>query len=246
MMIIAAAQTIPVRENIQQNISNHCKLIELAAAHKVQLLIFPELSLTGYERENAERLSFTPDDPRLKDLQELAVKYQMIVIAGAPIKLATGLHIGAFIISPDHTISFYTKQFLHDGEEVSFVAGNLHNPQITLEDESFSLAICADLENPVHAENASKIQSTGYLAGIFYTPNGITGGLDKLKGYAKQYSFNVLMSNFAGESYGIPSAGSSSFWSNKGELLAQLNSSEEGLVIAYKDKNEWAAQSIFK
>lgn len=244
-MIIAAAQTIPVRENIQQNISNHCKLIELAAAHHVQLLIFPELSLTGYEREHAEGLSFTPDDSRLKDLKELAVKYQMTVIAGAPIKLTTGLYIGSFIISPDHPTSFYTKQFLHDGEEVSFVAGNLHNPRIMLEEESFSLAICADLENPVHAENASKTGSTNYLASIFYTPNGIEGGLSKLKGYAEQLSFNVLMSNFAGESYGMPSAGKSSFWSNKGELLAQLNSSEEGLVIASRDNHKWSAQSIY-
>jgi len=184
-MIIAAAQTIPKRENIQENINDHCRLIELAAAHKVQLLVFPELSLTGYERENAERLSFIPNDPRLKPLQELAAKYQMTVLAGAPMKLSAGLHIGAFIISPNHTISFYTKQFLHDGEEIAFVAGNAHNPQIMLGGEVFSLAICADLENPVHAENAAKTNSTIYLASIFYTPNGIAGGLEKLRDYAK-------------------------------------------------------------
>lgn len=243
-MIIAAAQTTPKKENIQENINDHCRLIELAAAHKVQLLVFPELSLTGYERENAERLSFIPDDPRLKPLQELADKYQMIVLAGAPIKLPAGLHIGAFIISPSHPISFYTKQFLHDGEEIAFVAGNEHNPQIKLGEESFSLAICADLENPVHAENASKANSTVYLASIFYTPNGIAGGLHKLKNYAAQYSFNVLMSNYGGESYGMASGGQSSFWSASGALKATLNSSGESLLIATKDKNEWTVEGI--
>ncbi|WP_158797652.1 carbon-nitrogen hydrolase family protein [Pedobacter sp. L105] len=239
-MIIAAAQTIPKQENIK----DHCRWIELAAAHQVQLLIFPELSLTGYQREKAEELSFVPDDPRLKPLQELAIKHEMIVIAGAPIQLPSGLHIGSFILFPDRSILLYTKQFLHDGEELYFVPGNLHNPQLKLEGESFSLAICADLENPAHPENASKTKSTAYLTSIFYTPNGIAGGLSKLQNYAAKYSFNVLMANYGGDSYGMQSGGQSSFWTNAGEQKATLNFSGEGLIIAEKNNTEWTARIV--
>jgi len=243
-MIIAAAQTIPKEDNTQQNMDDHCRLVELAALHKAQLIIFPELSLTGYERENAEKLSFVPDDPRLEPLKELAAKHHIIIIAGAPLKLTTDLYIGAFIIFPNNTTLLYTKQFLHDGEEINFIPGNVHNPQIILEDESFSLAICADLENTVHAENACKAKSTTYLASIFYSPNGIEGGLNKLQIYAKEHAFNVFMANYGGESYKFQSGGKSSFWSASGELKASLNVSGEGLLVATKAKKSWSVKAI--
>jgi predicted amidohydrolase len=48
-MKICAAQTRPVRGDIQTNIDNHKKLIDLAVSNGADIIIFPELSLTGYE-----------------------------------------------------------------------------------------------------------------------------------------------------------------------------------------------------
>jgi len=64
-MILAAAQTKPTRGDIKENLLDHYRLIELAADHGANLIVFPELSITGYERETAESLSFTIDDSRL-------------------------------------------------------------------------------------------------------------------------------------------------------------------------------------
>ena len=52
-MKICAAQTRPVKGNIQQNIENHKKLINLAVVNGADIIIFPELSITGYEPELA-------------------------------------------------------------------------------------------------------------------------------------------------------------------------------------------------
>lgn len=149
-MIIAAAQTKPHNGNIDANINDHLRFIEIAALHGVQLIVFPEMSLTGYERERAVELSFIPDDTRLNVLKELAVLHNMAIIVGAPISISGQLHIGSFIFSPDNTVSIYTKQFLHPGEEIAFSPKVNFNPVIQLAGETISLGICADIVNPLH------------------------------------------------------------------------------------------------
>jgi len=67
-MKIAAAQIKPIDKNIDANIQNHLRMIELAAQQNVKLILFPEMSLTGYERDKAEALSFTENDERLSVL----------------------------------------------------------------------------------------------------------------------------------------------------------------------------------
>ena len=48
-MKICVAQTRPLKGDIKGNIENHKKLIASAVSHQADLIIFPELSLTGYE-----------------------------------------------------------------------------------------------------------------------------------------------------------------------------------------------------
>ncbi|MNL86154.1 hypothetical protein D3C87_2147480 [compost metagenome] len=55
---------------------------------------------------------------------------------------------------------------------------------------------------------------------------------------------NVLMSNFSGESWGSPSAGQSAFWNNKGELVAQMNDSDSGLLLVEKQGDDWTSTII--
>ena len=46
---LAAAQTVPVRGDVEANLAQHVRLVRVAAEEKAQVLVFPELSLTGYE-----------------------------------------------------------------------------------------------------------------------------------------------------------------------------------------------------
>ncbi|MBI3234795.1 MAG: carbon-nitrogen hydrolase family protein [Bacteroidetes bacterium] len=230
-MKIAAAQIKPINKNTYANIQTHFSMIELAAQQNVELILFPEMSLTGYEREVAEELSFTENDARLSVLVEKAKQYQMYIIVGAPIKMESELFIGSFIFYPSGTIKIYTKQFLHDGEEINFSSSNKSNPLIEWQDEKISMAICADINHPIHAENASKQKTTLYLASIFYTPTGIDEAYNQLSVYAKKYAMNILMANYVGSSYSIAAAGKSAYWSKNGMLVSQLGSEEENLLI---------------
>ncbi|MCD0465560.1 carbon-nitrogen hydrolase family protein [Flavobacterium sp. ENC] len=240
-MILAAAQTKPKRGDIASNLLDHYRLIGLAAEKGANLIVFPELSITGYERENAAELAFTKDDYRIDHLKELAVDYNITIVAGAPIQNESELYIGEFIIFPDNSVSIYTKQFLHEGEDEFFQPSFDYNPMITIEDHKISFAICADIDNPLHAENAGKKETSVYIASIFFTPNGIPNAYRDLQSYAQKHQMNVLMSNFSGESWGYPSGGKSAFWNNNGELVAQMNDSDSGLLIVENQGDNWTS-----
>ena len=243
-MILAAAQTKPSRGNIEANLSDHYRLIKLAVQNGAQLIAFPELSITGYEREHAQKLAFKKDDSRLDHLKKLAVENNIIIIAGAPIQIESELFIGEFVISPDSSVSIYTKQFLHEGEDEFFQSSFDYNPMITIEDKKISFAICADIDNPLHPENAFKRETDIYIASIFFSPNGIPNAYRDLQGYAQKHKMNVLMSNFSGESWGYPSGGKSAFWNNKGELLGQLNNSDSGLLLVENQNDNWTSKVV--
>jgi predicted amidohydrolase len=59
-MKICVAQTKSVKGDVLKNIENHLKFIELALAFSADLIIFPELSLTGYEPELAGKMLMMP------------------------------------------------------------------------------------------------------------------------------------------------------------------------------------------
>ncbi|WP_291146932.1 carbon-nitrogen hydrolase family protein [Flavobacterium sp. UBA7680] len=243
-MILAAAQTKPTRGDIDVNLSDHYRLIELAVKNKAQLIAFPEMSITGYEREHAQKLAFQKNDSRLDHLKKLAVENNIVIIAGAPIEIDSNLFIGEFVISPDNSVSIYTKQFLHEGEDDYFQSSFDNNPIISIENQKISFAICADIDNPLHPENARERETDIYIASIFFSPNGIPNAYRDLQSYAEKHQMNVLMSNFSGESWGSPSAGQSAFWNNKGELIGQMNDSDSGLLLVENQNDNWTTQII--
>lgn len=242
-MKIAAAQIAVEVGESEANLEQHYRMISMAAEQSVQLIAFPEMSITGYCREEGKALAFDEHDERMNALKALAQKHQIIIIAGAPIVLADKLFIGAFVLYPDGTQSIYTKQYLHDGEELFYDASLDNNPIIEIGAEKISLAICADINNPRHPQSAKQAGSTLYLPSIFYSEGGINGGHQQLMEYAKKHSLAILMANFCGTHWGTKSGGQSAFWDQKGNLLTSLDNSE-GLVVVEKKNQDWVLSSL--
>jgi predicted amidohydrolase len=92
-MKICAAQTRSIKGDIQNNIAIHKKLIDLAIANGADLIIFPELSLTGYEPTLAKELATNQDDGRFDDFQEISDANQMTIGVGVPTKSPAGICI---------------------------------------------------------------------------------------------------------------------------------------------------------
>jgi predicted amidohydrolase len=243
-MIIASAQTNPDQKDILSNLKDHYQLIRIAATNGVQLIVFPEMSITGYQRERAKEFSFSENDTRLGIMKQMAIDNNMIIIAGAPLNIGQRLFIGSLIFTPEGSTLVYTKQYLHPGEEVSFLPSMIYDPVIEIENEKISLAICADIDNPLHAESAFLRGSSFYFPSIFFSKNGIPEAHKLLGEYAKKYSLNILMSNFCGKSWNTVAGGRSAFWNSKGVLVSSLDETNSGLLIVEKVVETWKGKTI--
>jgi predicted amidohydrolase len=236
-MRICAAQTRPVRGDIQANIDNHKKLIALAVSNGADIIIFPELSLTGYEPGLSKELATDQDDSRFDNFQKISDTRQVTIGVGVPVKNNTGICICMILFQPHKARQSYLKSYLHPDEEEFFTSG--HNTIGLIGDKSnIALAICYELSVPEHAENAFKTGAEIYIASVAKFVNGIDKAFDSLSGIANKYSMTVLMANCIGQCDGHECAGKTSAWNNKGLLAGQLNDANEGILIVDTDTDE--------
>jgi len=253
---LAVAQTVPVRGDVAANLEQHLRLTRIAREAGAGLLLFPELSLTGYELDLAERLAFSPDDERLAPLVEAAASSSMILIAGAPARVDGRLHIAAFIMSPDRSVDLYTKQRMGafsssasvDGivppAEAEFFHPGDHNPLIRFGGTTAAVAVCADTGRPTHPQAAAARGATVYLASMFVIPSDFERETANLRRYAVEHSMLVGFANYGGPSGGLAAAGRSAIWSPRGELIAELEPAGRGVAVALEEPAGWRGRAI--
>jgi predicted amidohydrolase len=241
---IAVAQTVPVAGDVAANMSAHLRLAERAAAAGAHVVVFPELSLTGYEIELAERLAFSASDHRLAPLAASATGHRMAIVAGAPVVLEGRLHIGAFVLEPGRPPRLYTKRRLGAFGRSAAVDGTVppaeatvfhaadHDPPVRFGDCLGAVAVCADVGDPAHAARASARRADAYLGSMFVIPSEFEAEAARLSGIARRYGMVVALANFGGPSGGLSAAGRSSIWSGRGDLVARLPMGGEGVALA--------------
>ncbi len=229
-MKLCVAQTRPVKGDVAQNIGQHKHLIELAAAQQADLIVFPELSLTGYEPGLAKELATEASDSRLDVFQELSDAHQMGIGVGMPLSQSEGESISLILFLPHQPRQVYSKYYLHADELPFFVSGPNLLP-LQLQNQSVALAICYELSIPEHAQQSAALGATIYLASVAKSASGVEKVHQRLAEIAQTHSMTVLMSNCLGPNDDFIGAGQSAVWNAKGELLAQLNDSDEGLLL---------------
>ena len=244
-LIIASAQTCSIAGDLAANIQRHLALMVAAAEHGVQLLVFAELSLTGYEPALAQELAIAPDDTVLAPLRELARELQMTVVVGMPIRLASssGVLIGALVLAADGSLAVYSKQHLHPGEDAAFVPGS-GGKALVLGEDRIALAVCADFSHASHPRDAAALGATVYAAGVLISEGGYAADSALLQGYASEHSMVVLMANHGGPSGGWACAGRSAIWGPDGELIAAVPGVGDALVIARREAGNWSGWQV--
>lgn len=240
---LAVAQCISAPRAVGRNVAHHVRLASVAADHGARLVLFPELSLTGYEHGLKADDAVNPQDERLQPLHRVARERGITVIVGAPLAAAGGLRIGAFAFHPDGRLSIYEKQYLHEGEERTFTPGS-GGELIPMAGESVGLAICADIAHPEHAQATARSGATVYAAGCFITEAGYDADAALLRQYAAAHGMVVLMSNYGAPTGGWSSAGRSAIWSEQGALLAEAPAGGEALVVGERKDGVWRATVV--
>lgn len=242
-MKVAIAQIVVEKGNLPHNLAKHLYFCQLAADEKADLVVFPELSLTGYEPELAKALAVDLTDPVWEELKDCARKNQLVISAGIPLKTANGIQIGAVQAWPDGTLHPYAKQNLYTGEDTFFVPGT-NDYQFTLQGEKISMAICADISDPQIPLRAHRQGATIFLAPVMVSKNGLTHDRTLLQQYAQQYQLLTVMANYGGQTGGYDCGGYSSVWSEKGELIGELAHDREGMLQLEKSGQTWTTEKL--
>jgi predicted amidohydrolase len=241
---IAAAQVASVRGDVAGNLSAHAEAVAAAGAQGVAVLVFPELSLTGYEPDLAAELAITAADSRLDLLRTLAQRHGMAVVVGAP--LDNGLDkpkLGAIVLAADGSCQTYAKIHLGASERAFFTPGNAPLA-LAVAGQTIGLAICADSSQPTHPRAYADARASVYAAGVFLNAEWYATDSPRLAGYAAECRMLVVMANHADSVGTLHSVGGSAVWAPGGGLLAQANGVESCLVVATYTAGRWRGEVV--
>lgn len=226
-MNIAIAQIQPAKGDIHGNIQKHIQFINLAHSLNADSIFFPELSLTGYEPELAEKLAIQLDDTRLDVFQEISNAQKITIGIGVPTKSSTGIRISMIIFEPGDATLLYSKQQLHEDEFPYFENG----AEQILTDTKIAPGICYESLQMNHIDKAVELGAEFYIASVAKSQNGINKANVHYPKAAQKHKIPVLMSNSIGECDNFVSVGFSSIWNKEGERIAQLDDQQEGILI---------------
>lgn len=229
-MRLAVAQMRPIIGPIEGNIDRHLALINLGVRHSANLIVFPELSLTGYEPSLAADLSRYSHDLSLAQFQPLCDTNNVSVGVGLPLRTNSLPRIATLLFRPKTTPLVYAKQYLH-ADELAFFSSGTNRDSAIYDDPMVAIAICYELSIPEHAQTAFAAGASAYIASVAKTARGVDDANRRLSEIATKHSAIVMMSNCVGTLDGAECVGRSAAWRRDGSLLAQLDTASDGVIV---------------
>ncbi|MBX8485739.1 carbon-nitrogen hydrolase family protein [Pseudomonas cichorii] len=244
--ILAAAQFQSLRGELEHNLNRHMLFMEDAADLGAQYLLFPELSLTGYEPDITHELALPSTDTRLEPLRAKAMQLRLATTVGVPLKgPANTVQIGALTFTAEGEVIAYAKQYLHPGESEVFSPGK-SDCFLTLGARQIGLCVCADFSHPEHAQRAADGGAWVYAASVLISPTGYEHDVTLLQGHARRHALPVLMANHAGPTGGWQSVGRSGLWDESGNLVAGMPGAGEGLLVVSFTDQGWEGRVVMR
>ncbi|MFJ4067818.1 carbon-nitrogen hydrolase family protein [Pseudomonas sp. NPDC089996] len=229
-MKLCAVQLASCKGDLGRNLARHLRCIEQAAALGAELVVFPELSLTGYEPTLARQVALPVTSARLQPLQAHCDQFGITVAAGLPLPTAQGIRIGMPILRPGLPPLAYTKQRLH-GDELPFFSPGDQSLVFASGQLKLGPAICYESMFIEHAAQARAQGAELYLVSVAKTAKGIREGHEHYPEVARTLGFAVLLANCVGPADTFIGAGGSAAWDSQGNLLAALDDRSEGLIL---------------
>jgi predicted amidohydrolase len=229
-MRVAVVQTQPAARAVDVNVKAHESWIKKVAARGADMVFFPELSLTGYERKHAGRHTLRADDIRLDVFQMLSHALRITIGVGLPTAGGSGVRISMLVFQPTGARLVYSKQYLHADELPYFVAGS---GQVVLQgtDGVVAPAICYESLLDEHCDAAAALGATLYVASVAKSAKSVAKADAHYPSIARRHSLPVLMANCVGSCDDFEAAGSSAIWNARGERVARLPAAGEGALL---------------
>ncbi len=244
---IAAAQCSPALGAFKRNLAMHLEIVERARAGGARLVVFPELSLTGYYlKDLANDLACAADDPRLAPIADASKAIDILAgfVERTPdgrIHIASGYWSGGRVAHVHRKVYLPTYGIFDDGRY--FARGERFDTFASAVGQA-GIAICEDAWHP----------STPYLYAIrgaqvvFYVSaspgRGVAEGgdlgtaescrlMDRF--YATYHTVYVVFVNRVGHEDGIGFWGGSEVVAPDGTVVARAPEFEQDLLFAEID-----------
>jgi predicted amidohydrolase len=225
-LTIAVVQPLCVPYDVAMNAVTHAATIRSAAA---RVVVFPELSLTGYE---LDALAISVDDPRLAPIVEACAEVGSVALVGAPVRGEAGqAHIAMLAIDGAGASVAYHKMWLGGSEPDRFTAGS-EPAVLDVDGWRLGLAICKDTGIPQHAADTAARGIDAYVAGILESAEDAAIPDERARRVAGDHQVWVALASFAGSTGGgyAPAAGRSGIWTSEGVVAGQAGP-ETGAIV---------------
>ena len=220
--------------------ANAARVLEALRRERAELVVFPELFLSGYAvRDGFGALAMDLDAPILRELAEACRAGGKTLVVGAPTKgKARGIvHNSLLLLTPDARVRKYDKVYLPTFsvfEEDHFFKEGASLPvfDVTLGGERarVGLTICYDLFFP-EVTKALMLQGADVLINASASPTPSRGNFETvLPARAVETTCHVLYTNLTGAQDAALFWGGAQAWSPRGQLLGRAPYDEEAVL----------------
>ncbi|WP_433385523.1 carbon-nitrogen hydrolase family protein [Micromonospora sp. KLBMP9576] len=215
-LVIAVAQPRITAYDVVANALAHADAVRAAHA---RVVVFPELSLTGYELTAP---AITAGDPRLAPLVAACAETGSTALVGAPVEDEAGReHIAMLAVDDAGARVVYRKVHVHRSEErFSPGAGPV---VLQVDGWRLGLAICRDTRFAAHDAATAALGMDVYVAAVVDHARDAHVPAERARRVGAARGVWVATASFAGptgEGF-ARTAGHSAVWAPDGAILAQ-------------------------
>lgn len=233
---IAAAQFDARPGDVPANVAAHVRLIERAGEQEVKVLVFPELSVTGYVgtllTEAPESCVVDPEGPAIDPIRAACRDNKVAAVLGGSLATEQGLGLGAVVVDRQGGVcTTYQKRHLDRDERKWFVPGSVDRA-IEVDGWRLGLGICYDSSFPEQARALALDGADAYLvSGAFPVGESDHRRTVYFPARALENTLYVAFANYVGAHDGLDYCGRSAVYGPDGRVLADAGPDEEGLAI---------------
>jgi predicted amidohydrolase len=242
---LALAQISSKRENKKENLRKIEEFTIKAKEQAADLVIFPELSLTGYVvRDQIYELAETILGPSTKRIEDVAKKTGMHIIFGMPElseKTKATIFNTAVFVGPKGVIGKYRKMYLPTHsvfEEKRYFRPGYQIAAFDTELGSIGLCICYDLFFP-EVCRLTRLKGAKLIVSISASP-AVRRSYFEILTAARALENTTFLAyvNLVGVEDGLQFWGGSRLVSPTGDILAKAKNDEEDFVICEVDYSD--------
>jgi predicted amidohydrolase len=227
-LTLSVAQPLTISYDVEANALAHAELVRTANA---RVVVFPEMSLTGY---NLDVPALSADDPHLAPIIAACAAAGSLALVGAPLRGEDGKeHIGMLAVDGTGARTAYHKMWPGGAEPERFAPGAAPGV-VEVDGWRLGLAICRDTGIHQHAADTAALGIDLYVAGVLEHAEDAHITDERALRIATTHHIWAAIASFAGPTGGgyEHAAGCSAIWSPKGELIARAGTEPGALARA--------------